>query len=229
VEVGADSRLTAPVYHGGALVAATGGTISIFDDANVAVIDGAAVTLDGGVAEYTVAAATTAARHPTEGWRAEWSITLTGGDVVRPRGLVYLVRRRLYPTISDVDVAQRVPSLALDNPARPTSVASYQGYIDEADTIVQSALIRKGRRPWLVLDPWALRECWLTKTLHLIYSSLSSTAAPGEVGYRDTADAYRDEYNVAWSEASVILDYDQDGFPEEMTRTPAKPPGVWLC
>lgn len=229
IEVGRDTVLTIPVYYGGSLIAPTSGTITIYDETATAVVDGAAVTISGSVAEYTVLAATSTGRVPSPGWRVEWELTLTGGDVVTPRSTAYLVRQRLYPTISDVDIGRRVPALATTFAGRPTTASSYQTVIEEADTEVQRRLISDERRPWLVVDPWALREVWLTLAITLIYDGLVAVAAPGDP-YTERAEHFRRLYDAAWSEATLQLDYDEDGAVDDPDqRTAARPSGVWLC
>jgi hypothetical protein len=231
LEVGQDVKLCAPVYDNGALVAPTAGTITIYDETGTAVVSAAAVTISGSQAEYTAIGSLTSSRSPSAGWRVEWSLTLTGGDVVRPRSTAYVVRRRLYPTIADLDVAKRVPSLAITFDGRPTSAGTttYQGYIEDADTEVQRRLISAGRRSWLVVDAWALREVWLTLTIALIYDALVGAASPGDP-YAERAAHFRELFEAAWTSATLQLDWDEDGDVDEVDRrTSARPAGVWLC
>jgi hypothetical protein len=227
IELGRDTVLTCPVYHDGALVAPTSGTITIYDATNTAVVSAVAVTISGSIAQYTVLAATTTSLQPAEGWRVEWVLTLTGGDVVRPRSTAYLVRYRLFPTIADADVAKRVPRLATTFAGRPNVRTSYQDLIEEADTEIQRRLINAGRRPWLVVDPWALRECWLTLTIALAYDSIVATPDDPSV---ERATHYRAQFEAAWTAATLQLDWDDDQVVDDTTsRTAARPAGVWLC
>ena len=228
IEVGQAVTLACPVYRDGALVASTAGTISIYDADGTAVVSAAAVT-PGSTAEYTVSSLTTSGLDPSANWRVEWLLTLTGGDVVTPRSTAHLVRRRLYPTISDADIARRVPALATSFAGRPTIATTYQGLIDEADTEIQRRLILGGRRPWLVVDAWALREVYLTLTIALIYDALTATAGQGDP-YTERAAHWRSMFEAEWARTSVQLDVDEDGQVDEPdTRASAKPSGVWLC
>lgn len=228
IELGRDTVLTCPVYYEGSLSAPSSGTITIYDATNTAVVSAANVTVSGSIAQYTVTAATTTSLDPEEGWRVEWVLTLSTGDVVRPRSTAYLVRYRLFPTIADADVAKRVPVLATTHAARPTTATTYQGHIEEADTEIQRRLLNAGRRPWLVVDPWALRECWLTLTIALIYDSLVATS--GADPHAERAAHFRGLFEAAWTAASLQLDWDDDGQVDDTTsRTAARPSGVWLC
>ena len=227
--MGQDVVLTCPIYLGGALVAPTEGTVSVYDEAGVAVVDAADVTIAGSIAQYTAAGSLTSDRSPSAGWRVEWDLTLTGGDVVRPRSTAYVVLRRLYPTIADADIAKRVPALAVDFAGRPTTATTYQNQIEDADTEVQRRLITAGRRPWLIVDAWALREVWLTLAIALIYDGLTGTAGSGDP-YTERAAHFRGLFEGAWTTATTQLDWDQNGTVDTPNkRTGARRTGWWAC
>lgn len=228
IELGQATVLVCPVYSSGALVSPSAGTITITDGANTAVVSAAAVTITGGIAQYTVLGAVTSALSPSSSWRVLWSLTLPDGTVFVHRSEAFLVRYRLYPTISDQDVVRRIPALSTTAASRPTTVSTYQGFIEEADTIIQQALIAAGRRPWLVMSPSALRESWLTLTIAMIFDSLSAVAAPGDP-WTERATHWRGLYTAAWAAASTTMDWDQDGFADSTERLAAKPSGFWLC
>lgn len=225
VEIGRATRLTCPLYADGAAVAPSAATVTLYDAAE-AVIVTAAADVSSGVAEYALGAQSAA---PSSRWRVEWSITVpTAPDAVVLSSTVYVVRRRLYPTIADADVGKRVPSLALTFAGRPTIVDSYSDAIEEADTEVQRLLIQADRRPWLVMEPWALRETWLCYTIAIIYEGLVAAAAEGEP-YGDLAARWRERADMAFKAAQSQMDWDQDGDADSTERTALRPAGVWLC
>lgn len=230
IEIGKDTVLACPVYRDGALVEPASATVTVYDAANVAVVSAAAASVVSSVAEYTLSAATTAALLPSSGWRVEFTLVALAGasSSVLLTSSAYLVRRRLYPTIADADVARRVPSLAITFAGRPTVASTYQGAIDEADTIVQRRLLEGGRRPWLLVEPWALREVWLTLTIAIVYEGLVGVAGDGDP-YTARAAHWHDLYEAAWATAQSAMDWDQDGAADSTERTSAKPAGVWLC
>lgn len=229
VEIGRDTVLTCPVHAAGALVAASSASLSLYDDTGAAVLTDAAATVPGGIAEYTVAAALTSSREPSGLWRVVWTVTIPAAPApVVFRFTLYLVRHRLYPTIADEDVGKRVPSLAIDFPGRPTIVESYADAIEEADTEVQRRLLEGGRRPWLVCEPWALRETWLCYAIAIIYEGLVAAAPDGEP-YGDLGAAWRKRAEDAFSAAKSTVDYDEDGTADGTERAAMRPAGVWLC
>ena len=207
-----DTVIEAPVYLSGALVAPTAGTVSIYDAGNVAVVSAAAVTIASNVAQYTVAAATTNGKTLGNGWRVEWSLTVSGATI-NATNEASLVRWLVRPMISDVDVFRRVPAL---NPASATVITSetdYQGYIDEAHVEISLRLIAAGRRPWLIMSPASLRGVYLNLTLCFIFEDLSARLA--NVDYQERADAYREEYMRAWKTLNFSYDRDLDGVADD--------------
>lgn len=229
LEIGLDADLVCPVYLDGALVAPSAGTVSVYDDLEVAVVDAAAVTITGDVASYTAAGPLTSNRSPSGGWRIVWTLTVDGDTVVF-RDEAYVVRYRLRPVIADLDVAQRLPYLSTSHDGRPTIAASYQGAIDEADIQVQSRLIELGRRPWLVVSPSALRETWLALTIATIFDGLSAASGAGiDDPYAGQAAAWRQRYEDAFGRARMAFDWDEDGVADAGTRTGPRPGGLWLC
>jgi hypothetical protein len=227
VEIGRDTVLTCPVYAAGALVAAVSATVTIYDDVG-AVMDAGPAPPSGGIAECTVLAATTAGKAPSGLWRIVWEVTLAAGAPVSFRSTLYLVRYRLYPTIADADVGKRVPSLSLTFAGRPTIVSSYSDAIEEADTIVQRTLLEDARRPWLVCEPWSLREAWLCYAIAVIYEGLIVSSPDGEP-YGDLAVSWRKRADDAFKAAKSTVDYDEDGAADGVGRQSARAPGTWLC
>lgn len=227
VEVGTETVLDCPVYLDGALVTPVDGTISIYDEDGEAVVDAAPIVVASSVATYTLAAALTSARAPSGGWRVEWALEIAGElDVVRWREEGYLVRRRLRPVISDLDVAARMPVLDTRSAGRLTVAASYQVAIEEADIQVQSRLLEMGRRPWLVVSPSALRETWLTLTIATILDGLA-VAASGDDAYIERAEEWRRRYEAAFARARTAFDWADDG-TADTGRVGPKGGVVWL-
>lgn len=227
IEIGRETVLSAPVYLSGALVTPSEGIVTIYDEKDE-VFDTDAVTIADGVATFTVAGSATSDRSPSGSWRVEWELVVDGATVAF-RDEAYLVRHRLRPVISDVDVGQRVRALSIDLPGRATTATTYQPQIDEADVQLQSDLIALGRRPWLVVSPSALRECWLSLTIATILEGLAVAAGSQGDPYSVRAAEYRTRYDLALSRARVAMDWDDDGAADAGERTGPRPAGVWLC
>lgn len=227
-ERGTDTVAYAPVYLDGALVAPSAGTVSVYDTNNVAVVDGAAVTISGDIAQYTVTGATTTGLTLGEGWRIEWALTV-GALTVNAVNDAALVRRVLHPAISDVDLYRRVPALDPNGSAPITSLTDYQDALDESWTVLQRRLIDKGHRPSLVISPGALRECHLQLCLGMVYDDLQVRLANPD--YADRAKVAYDRYEAAWKGLALVYDEDDDGqvdLGEDGTPARRSQPSIWL-
>lgn len=216
--------LQAPVYLSGSLVTPDSATVSVYDATNAAVVDAAAATITGGVATYTIASGDLTSYSLGDGWRVEWVITLDSGEILTPRNDASLVRSGLWPVISDVDLARRVPGLSPSAAVQLTRATTYQDAIDEAWVEIQLRLIAKGNRPNLVMEPSALRSVHLYLALALVMEDQELRSAPV---YEQRAQAYRDAYERAWAELSPRYDSDDDGVAD--TRRRASAATIWLC
>lgn len=215
----------APVYLDGALDAPdAASTVSVYNASNEAVVDAATVTISGSIAQYSISTATTTSETLGEGWRVEWALTMSDGDVLTPRNSAALVRNGLWPVISDVDIIRAMPALDPSASNAISAAANYQGEIDEAWTRIQLRLIRQGNRPNLIMEPSALRTCHMALTMALIFQG--RLASRLDIAYREQVAAYLAEYERAWSELAFRYDVDDDGI-DEPERRPAMP-SVWL-
>ena len=73
--------------------------------------------------------------------------------------------------------------------------------IDEAWRQILGRLIAKGRMPYLILDPWSLREIHLETTLGLIFRDFASSM--GEGRYLELAESHKKEAALASPTASA--------------------------
>jgi hypothetical protein len=210
LERGRANALSCPLYQDGGKVHPTeaGSTISIFDPSNTARVDGAAVTVASNIATYSYTPATTLALD--EGWRVEWTLIVSGVTHVF-RNDAALCRARLYPVVTDADLFRRVRGLDPNGGSPMSSVTNYQDYLDEAWSEIQRRLINRGRRPNLVMEPSALRDCHLNLTLALIFEDFSVTLTET---YADRAELYRRHYNDAWGQIRFSYDENDDGVAE---------------
>ena len=145
LERGRAQKVKCPVYLDGALAAPTSGTVTIYNAAGVAVIDAAAVTVTGSIAEYALIAGDTSGGELGLGWRIEWSLLMPDTVTHIFRIDSGLVRRRLYPVISDIDLKRRHTDL---DDLRDSGSTSYQDFLDEAWQDILSSFPGHGaRRP----------------------------------------------------------------------------------
>lgn len=205
---GIDTKLQAPVYLDGALVAPSAASVSVYDDSDSLIVENASGTITGNIAEYTVTAATTTGKTLADGWRVEWTLTISG-ETVRAVNEAALCRQVVYPMIADQDLYRRTPSLDPSSASCISSLSSYQFAIDEAHNEISLRLLSAGRRPWLILSPASLRPCYLFLSLAIVFEDLASRLA--NVDYQDKADGYRKQFDQHWGRLSFSYDADEDG------------------
>ncbi len=223
LEAGRDNVVTCAVYRDGALVAPSSGTITVYNAANVVVVNAQVVSITASVATYTVTSAALASESKGDGWRVEWALTIA--SIARTfRRDAALVYRRLYPVVTDADLLRLHTDLAR---RMPTTETSYQDYIDEAWASIEGRLIATGKRPWLVLAPSALRDVHLFATLARIFRDFAQ-GGPGTAEWELAAD-YERRFDAAWSMLTFPQASESDGTAEAARRRRAAQPSLWLA
>ncbi len=215
------NTLQCPVYKDGALVSPSSGTVSIFNASNEAVVSSASVTIGGSLASYALSAVTLSGRALEDGWRAEWALAMPDGQTHTFRNSAALVRARLYPVVTDLDLYRLHPDL---NPSNAATVASsgdnYQAWIEESWVTLQLRLINAGNRPNLVMEPSALREYHLLATLELICRHFSTSTGQGK--WMALAESYSTRAERAWDSLNFTYDADDDGQADSTRRRSAR-------
>lgn len=223
IERGRDELLRCSVYLSGSLSAPSSGTVTLTNSSGTVLVDAAAVTITGSVAQYSIASATLVSEALSDGWTVEWSLMM--GDSISHRFMntAALVRGRLYNPISDIDLIRVVSGLDPSSSSSISSVANWQNYLEESWTQIQLRLIENGNRPNLILSPSALREVSLNLTLALIFDDLSTRLSDA---YEQKAESYRGRYEQAWTRLKFVYDSDDDGRADRNRRSPMS--SVWL-
>ena len=173
LERGRTQTISCPTSRAGATATPTSGTVTISRPDGTVLVT-ASVTV-ASIATYSLTGATTTAEALGEGWLIEWALVMPDAVTHTFRQDAALCRRTLYPVISQDDLTQRHSDL----PSLLGAAASYQPYIDEAFFTISTRLIGAGRRPYLVIQPSALRECHLMLALHLVFIDYSTSAGDG--------------------------------------------------
>lgn len=214
-----DNVITAPIYRDGALVAPSSGTCAVLrpDGSQVAA---PSVTVVSSVARATVTAASLAGLAYEEGWTVEWVLSMPDGVAHTLIRSAALVRRRIYPVITDADLLRRHSDLATQKPA---SMASFQDFIDEAWVELVHRLRAQGSLSHLVMEPDALRFAHLFKTLELIFRDWAVTASSDEK-WAALATDYGQRFADDWGRLQFRYDEDRTGKADEATKRAAQPP-----
>lgn len=215
---GQTQTLTCPMYASGALVTPTSGTITIERPGGTELVSAAAVTIAGSMATYSLLSTILADTEQLGGqWQVVWSLAFASGvtpEVVRSDAVV--VRRALYPTLTDADLYRRASALDPSGSAPVTSETTYQDKIDLSWGMILREIINEGRRPDLVTTPSALHDAHLLLTLSLIYEDMATRLNEFHMAM---ADRYRDQYRAARQAMSYGYDLDDTGKqPSSRTR-----------
>ncbi len=207
VERGVTTALTADVYSGaGAQQTATVATVAI-SDGNTEILAATAATSLGPPASYTLTGATTTGLGLSSTWLEVWEMTI-GGQVYHFRRPAMLVRHAFVPTITDTDLVARHVDL-LNSQVLPSSITSYETYRQAAEEMIQRALLRRGRRPWLIFDAWELTDAHIECTLHLIMLDFASSLGDGR--YKELADYYGKKWIASFDAMQFRYDETEDG------------------
>ena len=190
----------------GTLIAPDSGTVSIFDGANVKVVDAAVVAIAADISLYTIAAVDLpTTKSLGDGWRIEWDLVISGDPAVRFVRAAALVRSNLFPTVVTAALQARHQNLsrmiATGNDA--------DDFITTAWEIVVRMLLKAGRMPYLILSPYALTDALIFKSLELIFRDAHTAAGDGK--YAELAEDYQNMFATEWASISFDYDFDQDG------------------
>jgi len=186
------------------------------------IIDAQTATVGGSVsASYNLLAADTSSLSLSDTLLELWTVTTSGGDTVTIRRTGHLVRHQLFPLVKDSDLLARHNQL---NDIRPSGLSTWLDYIKTAWEMLNRDLIKKGKRPELVLDSYALFDCHVFKSLELIFRDMTTFVGDGR--YHDLWETYRDAYKEEWETLTFHYDGDVDGAVDQdkISATPT----LWL-
>ena len=208
IERAKTQTLEMPVYRDGALVAPASGTCTVLDE-NGDTIQTGAVTVASSIATFSLLAANIPATLALSArWQVQWDLTISGAVHTFYRD-AHLVLRKLWAVITDTDLT-RLHSELRSWLADDSS--DLQDYIDATWDEVQAWLMMQGRRPYLILTPWALRQWHLRLTLAAVFRDYASSAGVGK--YSQLADHYDQKALEARDGITLTYDDDEDNIPD---------------
>jgi len=226
IEVGVANTLTLDLFFDGARATDTFtvGTVAIIDPSGVVKYSGAFDSTSG-TPTVVLPLGQFSTTDLGASWTVEWTLTaLFPIEVYRNEAAI--VRRRLFPVVTDLDLFRRASGLDPSGTNPITSLSNYQDFLTEAWISIQLRLINSGDRPNLILSPSALRDVHLFLTLSLIFRDLSTRL---NEAYLDHSDRYSDMYEAAWSQLRFKYDTGaEDGISADDLKRGAIP-SVWLC
>lgn len=210
-----------PIYLNGALVSPDSGTVTIFNESGNAVVSAAVTVQTGSKATYTTSSSTFTNESYGNNWLVQWDLVFSGTTYKFVRDAM-LVRRKLFPSITDADLYRRVSVLNPSSANVIHSLTTFQDYIDETFVEIQQRILSKGNRPNLICDNSALGMVHLYLTLAVIFEDFSTRLGPA---HRPDAEMYRKIYENEWTRLNFNYDSDNDGMPDVRRGEGG---GIWL-
>ena len=134
------------IYRDNAQVIPTSAKYTLVDPNGEKITDDQIASIDpSGTVSYTHPASDLpTTRTLGEGYIQEFKATIAGVEIIFRR-VASLVKRKLYPVISDIDLTAVYSDL---ESLRPSTLSSYQNYIDEAWYTILMKLIVTGKQPY---------------------------------------------------------------------------------
>lgn len=192
------------IYKNQTAIAATSGTYTLTDAGGTTILSGA-TSSDGFDTTATILSTdTTTAMSFSTRWRESWAVTV-GGEAKTFHRDAWLVRSVLYSTVTVDDLVSRHRNLIdLVDGGRE----AIEGYKIEAWKTVEGDLIKRGKRPNLIMESWALRSLETFRTLALCFTD-ASTRFDGDDRYSELAEHYTTLADEEWTK-NMRFEYDAD-------------------
>lgn len=217
IEIGADTTLTADVRGEDDVVSTVTACTLTLRDGSVALVDTASATSLGPPAYYSLTGSVTSSRSPSEQLSLRWTVTIGGVPYHLTEG-AYLVRTAYHRTVTEADLLKRHADLYdYLNEGVPTA----QAYRIAASEQIQRALVKKGRRPWLVFDKLAFHDAERALALALLFKDNRSSAGNGEC--KELAAEYMAEFAAEMDSITYREDVLEVGYMTETVQRASMP------
>lgn len=216
------------IYRNRAQIVPTGCTYTLIRPDGIGVVQDGVANIDtDGTLSYT---------HPAnhfpstinlgEGYIQMWTATIDGKEYVFRRSIA-IVKRRLYPTVSDTDLETEYSDLAN---LRPASLTSYQTYIDSSWFEILRRVRRSGMGyEYLVLTPESFHDALLHLSLYKIFRDFhSSLGQTGNTRYMDLATTHLQHYNAEYDAINFVYDEEHTGRADDPDRRTRGRPVIYL-
>lgn len=198
----------------------TSGTVSLYDGSQ-RLVDAATVA-PGNPSTYSLPASVTDGRTPAGDYLLVWALVIDGATETFSQP-AYLVRYPYRHVLQSADLAELHPDLTTRDTAGTVDLDSA---IRAADAIMRRELVRRGNRPDLVVDAWALFEAHRAKALEIVFRDDAQSVGDGR--YLELAEHYAQQYAAQWSGISFAYDTDASGVIDGADERRAGSPVVML-
>lgn len=206
-------RLLCPIYRDDALVVPSAATLTLKKPDGIVLLTGSG-TIVSSIAGYTVTAGNLSAEDYQMGYRAEWTLTISGADFSF-RNEVGVVRFAPAIPLSDRDLRARHTDL--DRYLGNTGETSWQKWIDESWYQLQRWLIQKGNRPQLIVQSTDLKDLATAWAMVVIFGDLATNVSENDRVYR-LRNEYREELERLKKEVNLQYSTTDESIPDVRRR-----------
>jgi hypothetical protein len=223
IQRGLTTSLDITIYDddGQTVLPPTAARISVYAGSITEPIIDDVVAVHAATSTYSLLAAATVDEALSAEWQEHWTLTIDG-SAHEFRRTIYLCRTVPVATLIDADLEDYHADI-LDHVEPGTT--TLEGYRAKAWAKIEKALIRRGRRPELVLDGWELTGAHAYKTLEIFFRD--SAQSVGDERWKELSIEYRDMFDEDWRNINFNYDADEDGRVDEDQNLAAR--GViWL-
>lgn len=197
------------VFRNQVALAASSGTYTLTDSGGTIIATGA-TTADDTETTFALTSAATLDQALGTRYRETWTLTVSG-EAVKFKRDAWIVRSVLRPVVTIEDLVRRHRDLRdlVDG-----GDAAIEGFLLEAWATIETDLIKKGKRPNLIMESWALRSLHGYRALHLVFVDALTRFAGGD-RYEAHAQRYADLADEEWTR-NLRFDYDanEDGLAD---------------
>ncbi len=207
IQRGAYTTARCAIYDGAAPMTFSGGGTWELVDGGGTVVTSGSVSTDGNDTTATIAAADTSGQAYSTKWRLRLSMMEQAIPEIRVafERDVWLVRSVLLPTVTVDDLVRRHRDLRDLVDGGDDAI---NGYGIEAWAGISADLIKRGKRPNLIMESWALRSLLMFRWLMLVFEDAASRFS-GEDRYAKLVERYQALADEEWSK-NIIFEYDSD-------------------
>tara|TARA_Y100001963_G_C6760658_1_gene439300 strand:+ start:574 stop:1341 length:768 start_codon:yes stop_codon:yes gene_type:complete len=215
------------IYRDGSQIDPTSATYTLIKPEGESVVSDVVATIDvDGTVSYTHSAGQlSSSLLLEEGYIQEWNVTISGIEYLFRR-MAAVVRRRLYPTVSQNDLTHIYANLS---DVRPSSITSYQPYIDDAWYQIQRRIRTQNiGYPYLIMTAESFFDCHRHLSLYLIFRDFHSALGQSNGRYLDLAQEHYRLYQDGWGQINFIYDQDNDGKADDPDKRTRGQPTIYL-
>lgn len=215
------------IYRDNALVVPTEAKYTLVEPNQNKIVDSAVASISSeGVVSYPH----TATQLPNtkdlgEGYLQEFWVKIDGVAYTFRR-MTALVLRKLYPTVSDVDLTAIYTDL---EEVRPSSITSYQKYIDDAWYQILRKIRNRGMGfEYLVMSADSFYEAHRHLSLYLIFRDFHSSLGQSNGRYLELAQEHQRQFFQEFDAINFIYDDEHTNKPEDPNSRKSAQPVIYL-